>query len=221
MSKLIIDETIKKISPNFKIKSCNVSKAVISSSSDRIKKHVKSELEKICSVFKTREDVYSDEIIRGLRELYKSWKIDPSRYRPSPERILRKLTGGKDFSFINNLVDLANIISVKYRIPVSLYDLAKVEGNLIIKKCENEGTYIGITGMEIGTKDKVLFFDNIGPLGSPTTDSDRAKITESTEKIVFLVYGPENVGEDYLNKMLAEFSDKVTEFNIGKVSMIE
>ena len=216
-----VDKSIKEISPNFKIRSVSVFNAEIKQSSDRIKEYIKSGLDKISEVFKCREDIYNDEIIQGLRTLYKSWKIDPSRYRPSPERILRKLTSGKDFSFINNIVDIANIVSVSYRIPVSLYDLTNVKGNLIIKKCESEGTYTGITGMEIGTKDKVLIFDDIGPLGSPTTDAERAKITESTDKLIFLVYGPENVGEEYLNRMITEFSEKVEEFNIGKVSEIE
>ena len=221
MNQINIDDTVRNLSPNLKIDSLLIRDAVIEDSGNNLRSFIDNELEKISRFFKTREDIYNDEIIIGLRSLYKCWKIDPSRYRPSPERLLRKITGGSSFNFINNIVDLSNIISMKYRIPVSLYDLDKINGELILKKSTNEDKYLGITGMEIGTKDKVLFYDNTGAAGSPTTDSRRTMVTDSTVNLIFIAYGPENVGKGYMENMLEDYSDKVILFNIGKVTKVE
>jgi len=217
MPSILIDHSVKKLTPNFKIKSIKINNTKIEPSSDKIIEYTNSELENISKFFQNREDIYNDEIINGIRTLYKDWGIDPSRYRPSPERILRNLTSGKNFSFINNIVDISNIISVKYRIAVSIYDFEKLEGNLVIKKSVSEDKYLAITSRYVGTKDKVLIYDDKGPVGSPTVDSDRTKITENTKKIIFVIYAPENVSEKYIKKMIDDYSEKINEFNLGNV----
>lgn len=146
-----------------------------------------------------------DEIIAKVRKLYKSWKIDPSRYRPSPERLLRRILKSDDLYKVNNVVDVCNFISVTSRLPIGLYDLKKATGDLEIRFGKEGETYLGITNIEISTQDKLIVSDDVGPCGSPTTDSIRTSITEDTNHFGVVFYAPEGVSKIHLESSMNNY----------------
>ena len=48
----------------------------------------------------------------GVRRLFKSAGIDPSRYRPSGEALVRRILKGRGLYHINCIVDINNICSI-------------------------------------------------------------------------------------------------------------
>jgi DNA/RNA-binding domain of Phe-tRNA-synthetase-like protein len=125
--------------------------------------------------------------IAATREAYRALGKDPSRYRGSAEALVRRVTSGKGLYFINNVVDVNNLLSLESLLPVGSYDLAKV-GDCIIFRCGVAGeAYKGI-GKDLINLDKLpVFSDEQGPFGSPTSDSERAMITPSVTQIAMMV----------------------------------
>src|SRR5262245_26723043 len=68
--------------------------------------------------------------ILATRAGYKALGKDPARYRGSAEALLRRLIAGKGLPRINSVVDVINLVSVDSRLPIGLYDVAQVEGDI-------------------------------------------------------------------------------------------
>src|SRR6266478_5954217 len=71
--------------------------------------------------------------IEVTRKAYKALGKDPARYRGSAEALLRRVVAGKGLPQINAVVDVINLVSVESRLPVGLYDLAHVTGEIVFR----------------------------------------------------------------------------------------
>jgi DNA/RNA-binding domain of Phe-tRNA-synthetase-like protein len=132
-------------------------------------------------------DAASHPEILATREAYKKLGKDPSRYRASSEALVRRIVSGKGLYFINNLVDINNLVSLESFLPSGSYDLAKVENEFVFRIGQAGETYKGIGKDLINIGDLPVFADSQGPFGSPTTDSERAMIGESTRRFAMVL----------------------------------
>ena len=213
---ITIDSKIFKRSPNFKLGLLLIEQLTIINSNEKLKELLITQAEETKKIF-SPENLYKDEFIQSMRQLYKSWKIDPSRYRPSAERLIRRILKSKQLYFINSAVDVSNFISIKYRLPTCVYDKNRLSGNLKLSIGNKNDTYPGLTGIEISTEGKAALYDEAGPIGSATTDSQRTKVDTGTPSVVFLVYVPENVGREYVKDLMLDYYETLKTFSGGKI----
>src|SRR5580700_7621206 len=125
--------------------------------------------------------------IVATRAAYKALGKDPARYRNSAEALLRRVVGGKGLPQINAVVDVINLVSVESRLPVGLYDLGRVVGDIVFRAGRAGETYKGIGKYDLNLEALPLFADAIGPHGSATSDSERTMVTASTKNIIALI----------------------------------
>lgn len=129
--------------------------------------------------------------ILATRSGYKALGKDPARYRGSAEALLRRILSGKHFPQINSVVDVINLVSVESRLPIGLYDLAHITGDIVFRAGRAGETYKGIGKYDLNLEGLPVFCDQAGPHGSPTSDSERTMVTESTRQVaaVFVSFG--------------------------------
>lgn len=125
--------------------------------------------------------------ISATRAGYRALGKDPARYRGSAEALLRRIISGKHFPSINCLVDIINLVSVESRLSIGLYDLAKMQGDIVFRAGRTGETYKGIGKFDLNLEDLPVFCDAAGPHGSPTSDSERTMVTSSTENIAAIL----------------------------------
>jgi len=125
--------------------------------------------------------------VLATRAAYKALGKDPARYRGSAEALLRRVIANKGLPRINAVVDVINLVSVESRLPVGLYDLAAVSGDIVFRAGRAGETYKGIGKYDLNLEDLPLFADAIGPHGSATSDSERTMVTASTKSIIALI----------------------------------
>jgi DNA/RNA-binding domain of Phe-tRNA-synthetase-like protein len=125
--------------------------------------------------------------ISATRAGYRALGKDPARYRGSAEALLRRIISGKHFPSINCVVDIINLVSVESRLPIGLYDLAKVQGDIVFRIGRRGETYKGIGKFDLNLEDLPVFCDAAGPHGSPTSDSERTMVTSSTESVAAIL----------------------------------
>lgn len=118
------------------------------------------------------------------RSLYKSFGVDPSRYRPSSEALLRRMLKGESLYRISNAVDACNLNSLRALLPVGMYDLDRVEGDVLLRAGREGEEYPGIRKGVVHLEGRLGLFDQAGPFGSPTSDSARTCVDESTRRIL-------------------------------------
>jgi DNA/RNA-binding domain of Phe-tRNA-synthetase-like protein len=120
--------------------------------------------------------------ILATRAGYKALGKDPARYRGSAEALLRRIISGKGLPQINSVVDVINFLSVESRLPVGLYDLAHVKGDIVFRSGLAGETYKGIGKYDLNLEGLPVFADEQGPHGSPTSDSERTMVTAATRE---------------------------------------
>ncbi len=122
--------------------------------------------------------------VETTRKAYKALGKDPARYRGSAEALLRRVVAGKGLPQINAVVDVINLVSVESRLPIGLYDLEHIVGDIVFRAGREGETYKGIGKYDLNLEGLPLFADTGGPHGSATSDSERTMVTGATKQVL-------------------------------------
>lgn len=141
--------------------------------------------------------------VQPARRLYRSIRVDPTRNRPSSEALYRRLRKGEPLPRINALVDAANHWSVVLMRPFGLYDLGRVEGDLVLRIGEEGEGYEGLGKPWVNVAGHYALVDAAGPIGNPSSDSFRTRIRDDTTNALVLIYGPADDAHARLGEVAA------------------
>lgn len=142
-----------------------------------------------------REQYTTDTIkelpsIRATREAYKRCGKDPSRYRPSGEALCRRLLRGLSLYKVDTLVDLINLASLSSGYSIGGFDADRIAGDTLTLGIGREGEpYEGIGRGALNIEGMPVYRDDIGGVGTPTSDNERTKISASTRHLLVIVNG--------------------------------
>jgi len=183
--RVTIDDGLKKKCPRVAL-GCVTADVECGETPPELSAELKSSEEEILRLPEPRAVLESGQVL-ATRATYKALGKDPARYRGSAEALLRRVIANKGLPRINAVVDVINLVSVESRLPVGLYDLAAVSGDILFRVGHAGETYKGIGKYDLNLEDLALFADAIGPHGSATSDSERTMVTASSKKIVALI----------------------------------
>jgi DNA/RNA-binding domain of Phe-tRNA-synthetase-like protein len=152
--------------------------------------------------------------ILATRAAYKALGKDPARYRGSAEALLRRVISGKGLPQINAVVDIINLVSVESRLPIGLYDLAHVSGDIVFRAGRAGESYKGIGKYDLNLEGLPVFCDALGPHGSPTSDSERTMVTSETKQVLAIIisFG----GKERLDRWTQRMSELFQRFAAGQ-----
>jgi DNA/RNA-binding domain of Phe-tRNA-synthetase-like protein len=180
-----VDEALKKKCPRTAL-ACVFAEVTAGDTSDTLANELNLCEQEILRLLEPRAVLESPQIL-STRAGYKAFGKDPARYRGSAEALLRRIIAGKGMPRINNVVDVINLVSVESRLPVGLYDLAAVSGDVVFRAGRPGEAYKGIGKYALNLESLPLFADAIGPHGSATSDSERTMVTTATKHILALI----------------------------------
>ncbi len=135
-------------------------------------------------------DINQRETIAATREAYRKTGKEPNRYRPSAEALCRRLVKGESLYRISTIVDCINLISVKTGYSIGGFDRDSIIGNSLelgIGQAGEEFYAIGRGLLNI--EGLPVYRDEKGPIGTPTSDHERTKISLNTHHLVLIVNG--------------------------------
>ncbi|WP_310239224.1 phenylalanine--tRNA ligase beta subunit-related protein [Brevibacillus nitrificans] len=158
------------------------------------------------------------EGIREWRAAFKQAGIDPSRYRPSSEALLRRLLQGNAFFWINSAVDINNFFSVHHALPFGIYDQDQLVGDVVFRIGRADDIYEGLNGREVNMEGKLLLADEKGAFGSPIVDSKRTSVTENSRNLMQVIFFHEQVSAQKKDEILGSVGRMFTEINGGEVN---
>src|SRR5215467_7101755 len=124
--------------------------------------------------------------VKRIRAIFHRAGLDPTRYRPSSESLLRRAVKGKGLYFINSVVDLVNYFSLKTLWPMGLYDADKLKPPISWRIGQEGESYEGIGRDRLNLTHFPLLVDQDGPFGSPISDSMRTCVTEPSTRILWI-----------------------------------
>jgi DNA/RNA-binding domain of Phe-tRNA-synthetase-like protein len=124
------------------------------------------------------------------RRLYRAFGIDPTSTRPSSEALLRRILQGKPFPEVNSAVDVCNLCSVSFLLPIGLYDAAKICGGISLRRGRAGESFAGIRKDEVHLGGRPALVDDLGPFGNPTSDSLRTCVDPGTTSLLMVIFAP-------------------------------
>ena len=143
------------------------------------------------------------EGIAEWRQLWKRLGADPNRYRHSAESLMRRISKQNYLTPYHSGVDLNNFFSLQYEIPVGLYDVDKLQGDVEIALGEEETGYEGLNGRFNSLNNILYSKDAEGAFGSPFVDSKRTSVSEETIEALQIFYLRASLTEENAAKLLA------------------
>jgi|SRR5579864_107614 len=179
MIELTIDPQIRAIAPSLAVGVVQCD-AAVSDSPEALWKdieHTCSEIKQACFANALAQHGFFQAIeFSALRNLVRCLGKDPARYRGSAEALLRRVMQGKGLYRINCVVEVNNLVSLESKHSVGTYNLGTVDGNVQFRPGRPGERYKGIGKAEFDLEGLPVFADDLGPFGSPFSDSERTMI---------------------------------------------
>jgi DNA/RNA-binding domain of Phe-tRNA-synthetase-like protein len=154
--------------------------------------------------------------LRPARLLFRSIGVDPTRMRPASEALLRRTLNRRGIPRINSAVDAANLISLRYLIPVGLYDRDKIEGDVLLRLGRDGENFQRIGSGSLNLEGRIGLFDRKGGFGNPTGDSRRTSVTEETTSLLFVGFFPVGVDSEDIREMIGTAGRELTRHTGGR-----
>ena len=104
------------------------------------------------------------EALAAWRSAFRGFGVDPTQIRSACEALLRRLTKQGDIPSINALVDIGNLVSIRYALPVAMVDMQAMTGGITVKFAEGHEPFTNLGQSEITHPDpgEVIFVDDAG-----------------------------------------------------------
>lgn len=87
--------------------------------------------------------------LAAWRRAFRAFGVKPTQYRSAAEALLRRLTKHGDIPSINALVDLANLVSIRFALPVAVFDTRALQLPVTVHFAEGDEPYVPLGKSEI------------------------------------------------------------------------
>ena len=223
MSKFIVSESFWNIFPEANIGVLLLDNIDNSKESSENIVKLLEESNKEAKKYLTEDQLSKNPVIAIWREAYQKFKTKKG-VRCSIEALLKRVEKGSGVSTINPLVDIYNVASLKYGLPVGAEDIETFEGDLVLGVTEGNDEFYALGDEENSStlEGEICYKDDKGAVCRCFNwrDGQRTMITEKTRKafvVIEYVNGEKNEDIEKALEMIAEYTEK--ELGAKKVSL--
>jgi len=151
------------------------------------------------------------------REVYRKFGAKPKKYPSSIENLVRRVGSGEQIRHINKLVDIYNVISLRYLLPVGGEDTEKIVGDIrltIAGDNEPAVTLLGEKEARPPYSDEVIYTDDLGAICRRWNwkEADRTKLTEDTTNACIVIEAIPPIERVELEQALTDLTALVQQF---------
>jgi DNA/RNA-binding domain of Phe-tRNA-synthetase-like protein len=221
--KIEISKKISQVCPQIQlgIIQCEVKN---SASNSELWKEIDQEIGSIFTKL-TLEEINKRPEIEATRKIYKKLGKDPNRYRPSAEALCRRILREIPIYKVNTLVDIINLVSIRSGFSIGGFDFSKIERNILLDIGNEQDEFEAIGRGLMNVSGLPIFRDEIGGIGTPTSDNERTKITSDTKQLLLVInnYSDNNAIQkaiDHALNLLEKYASmKFSQFEIIKSTL--
>jgi DNA/RNA-binding domain of Phe-tRNA-synthetase-like protein len=156
--------------------------------------------------------------LAAWRRAFSAFGVEPTRYRSAAEALLRRLTKHGEIPSLGLLVDLGNLVSIRYGLPVAVLDLRAVAGGITVRFAHGDERFTDLGSGETQSPDpdEVIFVDDAGHVAARRwcwrQSAESAARPDTTDVLITVEGHHENAPDDVtaavsdLRALLAEHS---------------
>jgi len=161
------------------------------------------------------------ESLAGWRAAFRKFGVDPTQYRSAAEALLRRLTKKGDIPSINTLVDICNLVSIRYALPVAAFDCAALGGGITVRfaRGDERFTPLGEAADERPEAGEVIFSADSGMVVARRwcwRQSHGSAVTEATQEALFTIEAQHAGGKAAVEAALFDLHGLLEEYAGGE-----
>jgi len=158
--------------------------------------------------------------LAAWRRAFSAFGVKPTQYRSAAEALLRRLTKHGDIPSVNLLVDLGNLVSIRYALPVAVFDLRATTGPVTVRFATGDERFTDLGTDEVVHPDpgEVIFVDEAGLVSARRwcwRQSDQSAAREDTAEALITVEGHHASAEEDVRAALADLQALLSEYAPG------
>jgi DNA/RNA-binding domain of Phe-tRNA-synthetase-like protein len=155
--------------------------------------------------------------LAAWRKVFRGFGVDPTQYRSAAEALLRRLTKQGDLQSIGTLVDLANLVSIRYALPVAVFDERGISGGMIVRFAGGDERWadLGSSQSEHPEPGEVIFADEADVVSARRwcwRQSTGSAAREDTTEILVTVEGHHETADRDVTRALADLEALLVTF---------
>ncbi len=161
------------------------------------------------------------ESLAAWRGAFRAFGVEPTQYRSAAEALLRRLTKKGDIPSINLLVDLGNLVSIRYALPVAVFDTQALQGAVTVRYADGseQFTPLGESAAENPEVGEVVFSDERKRVIARRwcwRQSDDSAARESTTDAILTVEAQHAGGQANVEAAVRDLLDLLREYTEGE-----
>ena len=161
--------------------------------------------------------------IYDWRRAFRQFGTNPTKYRSAAEALLRRLTKKGSIPNINLLVDIANLVSIRYSLPVAVFDTRSIAPPLTVHYADGSELFtpLGSGRQEHPNVGEVVFSDRTKTAAARRwcwRQSAESAAGNMTNSAIITVEAQHEGGEVDVRKALEDLLGLLSEFAAASCS---
>ncbi len=147
--------------------------------------------------------------LAAWRRVFSGFGVKPTQYRNAAEALLRRLTKHGDIPTLNMLVDLGNLVSIRYALPLAVFDRRATTGAVTVRFANGDERFTDLGTDEVKHPEpgEVIFVDEAGLVSARRwcwRQSDQSASRDDTTEVLITVEGHHDMAEQDVAAALAD-----------------
>lgn len=151
--------------------------------------------------------------IQAWRRTFSRMGLKPTQYRCASESLLRRFRKEDSLPRIHPLIDVCNSISLAFAIPVGVFDVSEITGNLEVRYAAGDESYVTFSGgTEHPAPREVIFADGIGQAHSrrwTNRQSGSSAVRETTSTVLIIAEAMHDSAPADMERLTAALADEL------------
>ncbi len=140
------------------------------------------------------------ESLAAWRAGFRQFGVNPTKYRSAIEALLRRLTKAGDIPSISAMVDIGNLVSIRHRIPVAVFDMDSSNHAITVQFAAGDELFTPLFEKEAEHPEpgEVIFIDGNGLVAARRwcwRQSDQSATKPGTQLVMFVTEALHPAGE--------------------------
>jgi DNA/RNA-binding domain of Phe-tRNA-synthetase-like protein len=154
--------------------------------------------------------------LKAMHEIHRSFGNNPNKFPPSAQALLKRVLKGGQLPSINTLVDLYNVISLRYVVCAGAEDTDLCRGNVRLAYAEGTEHFLplGEPTEDPPTRGELVYKDDGGVICRKLNwrEGDRTKITNNSKNAIVVVEGFPPLTKEKLQSILEELAQLAQQY---------
>ncbi len=157
------------------------------------------------------------ENLSAWRSAFRRFGVNPTKYRSAVEALLRRLTKQGDIPSINALVDIGNLVSIRHRVPVAVFDVDRIDGSIVVQLAKGDESFtpLFVEEAEHPEPGEVIFIDGNGLVAARRwcwRQSDQSAARIETRSVMLVTEAHHTGGEETVRQAADDLRELCAEF---------